>query len=219
MAELSDYERRRLENIKRNEAFLASLGLDSIKPVIEKPKTKDIQERKKAPEKRGRQAQSEGPSRRSSRIAGIKTAVVHEEDEDEDGEDEDEDEDDAVDYDQMPSEPWQLDDTEFQVLVRLKQWRLLKCRELETEAYKIFQNKTLSEAVRRRRNDPFFGAEDIVVWTEVWGIGPGKISSEPRGFAWDLRDELDRPEALELLKKSRLSGALIQAKEKEEDAN
>jgi hypothetical protein len=210
MAELSDYERRRLENIKRNEAFLASLGLDSIKPVIEKPtKTKDIQERKKAA---ARQAQSEGPSRRSSRIAGIKTSVVHEEDEDEDKDGEDED--DAVDYDQMPSEPWQLDDAEFQVLVRLKQWRLLKCRELETEAYKIFQNRTLSEAVRRRRNVPTFGAEDIVAWTEIWGIGPGKTSSEPRGFAWDLRDELDRPEALELLKKSRLSGAHIQVKGK-----
>jgi hypothetical protein len=32
--DLSEHERRRLENIRRNEAFLASLGLASIKVII-----------------------------------------------------------------------------------------------------------------------------------------------------------------------------------------
>jgi hypothetical protein len=49
MSDLSEYELKRLENIKRNEAFLASLGLDSIKPEAPKKSTgttKEIQERK-----------------------------------------------------------------------------------------------------------------------------------------------------------------------------
>jgi len=216
MAELSEYELRRLDNIKRNEAFLASLGLDNIKPVKEShASSKEIKERKRAASDRRErlQAEPQGPSRRSSRIAGIKTTVVEEE-EDGNEEDSEDDDDEAVDYEQMPSEPWQLDDAEFQVLVRLKKWRLAKCRELETEAYKVFQNRTLSEAVRRRRNDPSSGADDIVVWTEIWGVGPIKIRSEPRGFAWDLRDELDRPEAIELLTKSRLIGDQSQGQAK-----
>jgi len=117
MAELSEYELRRLDNIKRNEAFLASLGLDNIKPVKEShANSKEIKERKRAASDRRErlQAEPQGPSRRSSRIAGIKTTVVEEE---EDGnEDSEDDDDEAVDYEQMPSEPWQLDDADDRIV-------------------------------------------------------------------------------------------------------
>ncbi len=116
-----------------------------------------------------------------------------------DDEDEDEDEQKPVDYSVLPVEPEHLDDPEFEVYVALKAWRLRKCREMavqrgETryEAYKICQNRTLCELVRRRRNDPQFainvpkplatgfGREEVSQAfkdqvLEVWGIGPSKV--------------------------------------------
>ena len=183
--DLSSYERLRLENIKRNNAFFASLGLDDIKPQLKRSKvdteTRAIVEIKaKASKERKQQRAVEIPTRRSSRIAGVKIELEQEievtastSDDEEDGREE------SIDYTAMPVEPEHLDDHEFQVLVNLRKWRLLRCRELQTEAYKIFQTRTLCEATRRRRNDPSFGSDDIIAWTEIWGIGPGKIRSKP----------------------------------------
>jgi hypothetical protein len=53
-------------------------------------------------------------------------------------------------------EPQQLDDFEFEIYVKLRRWRLLLARELDVETYKIFQNRTLCEAIRRRKEDPFW---------------------------------------------------------------
>lgn len=212
--DLSDYERLRMENIKRNEAFLASLGLDSIgiKPALQKKFAKVDDEvaaikARSNKERTQHHRRAEEPVRRSSRIAGVKQA-----DEEKEGERkkelgtepvEEEQGDVAIDYEIMPEMPEQLDDCEFQTLINLRKWRLARCRELQTEAYKIFQTRTLCEAIRRRRNDPSFGTGDIVVWTEIWGIGSGKIRTEPeRGWAWELREELDKAENVELLAKS-----------------
>ena len=41
-----------------------------------------------------------------------------------------------------------------QVYTSLRAWRLSRHRELAIEAYKIFPNRVLCEATRRRRNDP-----------------------------------------------------------------
>lgn len=57
-------------------------------------------------------------------------------------------------YDTIPEDSSQLDDYEFQAFAELKKWRLVTCRDLQIEPYKIFQNRTLCEMVRRRRNDP-----------------------------------------------------------------
>jgi len=235
--DLSSYERLRLENIKRNNAFLASLGLDDIKPQLKRSKVdtdtraiepsharcpqggqafahaccvcirrNDIAEIKaKASKERKQQRAVEIPTRRSSRIAGVKIELEQEievtastSDDIEDGREE------SIDYTAMPVEPEHLDDHELQVLVNLRNWRLLRCWELQTEAYKIFQTRTLCEATRRRRNDPSFGSDDIIAWTEIWGIGPGKIRSEPeKGWAWELREQLDSAECIALLAQSR----------------
>lgn len=212
MSYLSDYERLRLENIQRNEAFLASLGLDSIKPKVANVQTSDIAEIKaKASRERKAQraaAEEKGPVRRSSRLAGVKSVILEEKDDDDNDEDNAgvDDNNGAIDYTQTPMSPEDLDDFEFQALVKLLKWRLECSRELETEAYKIFQNRTLCEAIRRRRNDENFGMDDIVVWTEIWGIGPGKIRTEPKkGWAWELRDQLDVSEVKDFLRKSRES--------------
>lgn len=42
----------------------------------------------------------------------------------------------------------------------MRKWRLLRARELQIETYKIFQNRTLSEMIRRRRNDPKWARAD-----------------------------------------------------------
>jgi hypothetical protein len=61
--------------------------------------------------------------------------------------------------------------------------RLRRKRELDTEAYKICQNRTICELVRRRRNDPAFGADDPASpafsgqLLEVWGIGAAKVAT------------------------------------------
>ena len=69
--------------------------------------------------------------------------------------------------------------------VQLKRWRLLRSRDLQIEAYKIFQNRSLCDFVRRKRNDPCFGAitapEPCEELLAVWGCGPSKIQAESYG--------------------------------------
>ena len=48
----------------------------------------------------------------------------------------------------MPLEIEDVDDHEYLAYVKMKRWRLLRSRALETEAYNIFQNRTLLELVR-----------------------------------------------------------------------
>jgi predicted flap endonuclease-1-like 5' DNA nuclease len=47
-----------------------------------------------------------------------------------------------------------LDDFEFQCFIKLREWRLQTYTELQIEPYKVFQNRTLCELLRRRRDDP-----------------------------------------------------------------
>lgn len=58
-----------------------------------------------------------------------------------------------------------------------------------------------------KRNNAFLaslGLDDIIASTEIWGIGPGKIRSEPeKGWAWELREQLDSAECIALLVQSR----------------
>lgn len=70
--ELSSYEQIRLENIRKNEAFLASLGLDSVLPRSSQPVSKP----KNPGKKRGRSPnKSILPARRSSRVACLSALV------------------------------------------------------------------------------------------------------------------------------------------------
>ena len=218
-SDLSDYERLRLENIKRNQAQLAALGLlgsigslSGAAPAAKKKRksTPADAEAKAAAKRRRAEAakarEPERPTRSSGRLRGAKAPDYGAERllGTDDGEHGDEDEDDAeqaIDYTMMPIEPEHLDDPEFEVYIALRAWRLRKCREIAAErgekryeAYKICQNRTLCELVRRRRNDATFAADAPKPFTtgfgreessesfksqvlEVWGIGPSKVDA------------------------------------------
>jgi len=62
-----------------------------------------------------------------------------------------------ISYTQMPQNPDQLDDDEFGIYASFRAWRLRRKNELEVEPYKICQNRTLCELIRRARNDCLWG--------------------------------------------------------------
>ena len=74
MADLSEYEKVRLENIRRNEAFLSSIGISEVKPASSA--NYSSAEKKKAREKKERRKSiveprvAAAPSRRSKRLRG-----------------------------------------------------------------------------------------------------------------------------------------------------
>ena len=87
-----------------------------------------------------------------------------------------------IDYDSFPEVSEGLDDFEFKTYVFLRAWRAKKCKELDLEAYKLFQNKTLCELIRRRRNDVTWAKDDMNDFEKIakdlrecWGIGPSKV--------------------------------------------
>lgn len=89
-----------------------------------------------------------------------------------------------VDYDLFPQASEELDDFEFKNYAILRQWRAGRCRELETEPYKICQNRTLCEVIRRRRNDNNWGRDGDNISQKIpddlvqcWGIGPTKVQT------------------------------------------
>ena len=118
------------------------------------------------------------------------------------------DDDGTIRYSEMPREPESLDDEEFLIYVKLRKWRLIRHRELGLEPYKIFQNRTLCEMVRRRRNDKNSAsaskdeekvAEDLLM---VWGIGPAKVYGNvdsSRGFAIEALKVLNNDKENEVL--------------------
>jgi hypothetical protein len=105
------------------------------------------------------------------------------------------------------AEARELDDHEFEVYVVLRAWRLKKSRALDKEPYKVFQNRTFCEAIRRRRNDVTWGSaatrdERAAQLLECWGIG-AKKTEEPDGYAWELLDILDQSSSVNALDLSR----------------
>jgi len=255
---LSDYERIRLDNINRNNAFLASLGLEAVKPKMQQG-SNDLGKcsvwlrkclplltthlvlwhsllhsrllsfedsaqikRKKADDKLARaqkrardleqpqKQQENGPSRRtrsSARLSGI-AAAQEEEEEEKKKEEEEEEEDGPIDYERLPMGPEDLDDQEFLLWIELRKWRLTKARGLDLEPYKIFQNRVICEAIRRRQLDAQWGREptrDSLM--ECWGIARGKML---QGTAVEMMAEMETPEAEERLARSRMLRAAVE---------
>ena len=113
----------------------------------------------------------------------------------------------VLDYDVWPHESAELDTKEFLIYVKLRAWRLEKKNELECEPYKICQNRTLCELIRRRRNDPKWASPNSptleVELVECWGVGPAKAADTPKGFGRMLVQVMEDAEIQNLLEKSR----------------
>jgi hypothetical protein len=103
----------------------------------------------------------------------------------------------AVDYETFPQASDGLDDFEFKNYAFMRAWRASRCRDLDLEAYKICQNRTLCEVIRRRRNDPTWGKDNarfteklVKDLLECWGIGPSKVRHKLEVFSCPLFDSL-----------------------------
>jgi hypothetical protein len=214
MDDLSDYERVRLENIRRNANFLASLGLEDTRATQKDKESESLvvkrttSSAKKKPRKNGLVQRQQTPSRRSIRLMKFEEKLAHQELSQEFCEGDDHNSGmDCINYDNMPLESHQLDDHEFQIFALLRRWRLLKSRELDIEPYKICQNRTLCEFIRRKRNDERFassqlseeGLEESLL--ECWGIGPTKV--KPGNFGRLINDNFAEEEIISHLQNSR----------------
>lgn len=247
--DLSPYELLRLEKIRRNQAKLEALGLGGgsigtltgVAPRKKKKFNKQKQQQKKRSRANVRRQQQQ-PTRSSKRLRDMKerqssspTSVssnayvvkgeeeaAHEADDDDDDENDDNGGPQVIDYDYLPQEPDQLDDDEFQVYTSLRAWRLRRKNELEVEPYKICQNRTLCELIRRVRNDPCWGAlqvettskdggkattstrseEDVAAdLIECWGLGPSKVAAD--GFGPEMMVVIAEESNAKLLEASR----------------
>ena len=216
--DLSPYELLRLEKIRRNNARLQALGLGVSIAVAaganKEPKKAAAPAKKKRPRPTDR---SNVPRRSSKRLRDKKENPTIDESTAADGSDNDRAHANdapppAIDYSYLPQEPDQLDDDEFQVYASLRAWRLERKNELEIEPYKICQNRTLCELIRRVRNDPSWGAlqcdgsdrieEDVAAeLIDCWGLGPSKVAAG--GFGPEMMKVLGQESNVTLLNASR----------------
>ena len=219
--DLSDYERVRLANIQRNNQFLLNLGISEVKKDIDL--TVPAKKKVKTENKSYKENRLVCPTRRSERISKIKEFEISPEIEDDNDISNPNINIGGIDYDDFPSEPNELDDFEFEVFVALKQWRLGRCRELDIEPYKVFQNRTLVEAVRRRRNDPTWAYVDPIHSVndnsdsnlskvsndllQCWGIGPAKVKKD--GFGHELVTIINAPDLESKLEQLRVSSKTL----------
>jgi hypothetical protein len=200
VTDLSPYELARLERIRANEAEMVRLGLAVARPSLDSL----LQQRQaaqvkatqaKAKRKRKAEAPPASGERQSKRLR-------HQEaDEPEADEPEPEP---KIDYArEWPLDADELDDHEYLIFIKLRKWRVVRKRELQIEAYKISQNRTLCELVRRRRNEEAFasGADPEQDLLACWGIGPSKATVG--GFGREMLEQLADPDAAALFAKSR----------------
>ena len=224
---MSDYERVRLENIRRNAAFLSGIGIQDQTKLISTGSSKATAvptADKKVVPKRKRDEKSEPvkretPTRFSLRVRQVKPDYKELKESDVPKQPAsnvtDDSEESAIDYTYIPREPNLLDDFEFEIYVQLKKWRLLKSREKELEAYKIFHNDTFCDMIRRKRNDRTWGNEvnneggnnseedRSRQLQECYGVGPSKSRIDPKGLALECLELIELPENIEKLEESR----------------
>jgi hypothetical protein len=208
MSDLSEYEQRRLLNIQRNAEFLRNLGITT--PDVDVINVKKASQKRK--QRRELPPQTEVSTRKSRRLQEM--AVKIEIAEDEGKEEGYSGDDDILSYDIMPFESSQLDDYEFQVYAALREWRLKKVKEKSEEIgeyfepYKVCQNRTLCEIIRRKRNDIAWadpGLPDEMQYStlrEAWGIGDAKAKSG--GIGREIVSVLEEAQNRDLLEKSRM---------------
>lgn len=215
LTKMSEYEKLREENIRRNQAFLASLGLDEVKVAIvcsvpsssssTRPKSKNMGSREE-------KVKSE-PTRRSTRTS---TKIITYNEHLNDNENLDEannipDGDIILDYSLLPmslSES-ELDKYELRCFKILQAWRWRLARLLEIEDYKVFQNRALCEFIRRRRNDRSYatGSDSKITCDMLESFGIGQVKVSKGGLAWQLLDIMNEPDITILLDESRATSA------------
>ena len=241
--DLSPYELLRLEKIRRNQAKLEALGLGggsigTLAGVAPKKKKINSKQQQRKRSRTNARRQQQPPTRSSKRLRDMKErqqsspnsvssntndVVKGEEEPTHEADDDDNGGPQVIDYDCLPQEPDQLDDDEFQVYTSLRAWRLRRKNELEVEPYKICQNRTLCELIRRVRNDPCWGAlevetrskdgggksttstrseEDVAAdLIECWGLGPSKVAAD--GFGPEMMVVIAEESNAKLLEASR----------------
>ena len=211
-SDLSPYEVARLKNIQANKLKLAALGLlGSANPLKKRPenkKDKKVKNKRKVQKNvsAGRKKVRIG-TRRSSRLAGIKLTdtkdnLIDKSSNDNELFDGTEEEEPTVNYFTNPQIPQELDDHEFEIYTAVRKWRLDRKNELQVEPYKICQNRTICELIRRRRNDKSWALptsstrpQELIL---CWGIGPSKCST----FGIEMIEILDKwEETLECSRK------------------
>jgi hypothetical protein len=107
----------------------------------------------------------------------------------------------------------------------VRKWRLLRKRELDIEPFKIFQNKTLCEVIRKRRNDKNWGAStdlDAVSkdFLTCWGIGKRKVlgcDNSNEGFAHELQKVMQNPEIAAKLEESAKLANMVEGLRRSEE--
>lgn len=174
--DLSEYELVRLRNIRRNNELLSQLGFREPKEEELEISNKKLSTAKKIISRKRPNVENHAPTRKSTRLSGggydntnlpseetiakspTKSVVS------------------KIDYDSHPVSSDELDDFEFEVYAILRGWRLRRCRELDIEPFKIFQNRTLVEIIRFKRNDENWGEnspedtnKQIFDLLQVWG--------------------------------------------------
>lgn len=198
--DLSDYERIRLENIRRNESFLDSIGISSLKPAAPAVK-KRSRDNNSSKTKLAKKSKTPVLPTRTSRRLRAKEGHENLAEEDQSESEASEDGVNGIDYMERPLGPEELDDNEFEVFVVAKSWRLKKCRALETEPYKVFNNATLCHVIRLRRNNPKWAPPDNRAESmEAHGIANAKLAS---GFPEELLAVLESRECAAKLEASR----------------
>lgn len=228
--DLSPYELLRLEKIRRNNARLKALGLGCGRTLISPTPKKKIDAKKRPRNKEESSvAIRKQPTRSSKRLRGEKAddnEIIDDADTTNNSnvinnKNDSEEESEAVDYKRLAKEPHELDDFEFQVYTNLRAWRLQRKNELEVEPYKICQNRTLCELIRRVRNDSTWGAlaldgsgnkrsEDDIAndLIQCWGLGPSKVKAD--GFGPEMMVVVGEKKNVELLKASRNIGTGVE---------
>lgn len=195
--DLSEYEKLRLENIRRNNEFLSQLAIPTLPAVAKKYVSVKHDQSAVKKRKAERKQLVLIPTRKSARLQAIPaesitlpddidrqiaskiknqrgTSTIHTTNDDTITATS------KIDYEYYPLESDELDDNEFEVFVHLKQWRLLRSRELELEPYKIFPNRALVEFIRRKRNDKHWAtvsAKNVATDMEVEHASDKLISS------------------------------------------
>jgi len=98
-----------------------------------------------------------------------------------------------------------LDVFERVIYVGANRWKMSVANSRCVEPFKVLKNRTIVEAIRRRRNDPFWcsSVDNEIVKRELlqcWGMGDKKVE---RSESLILIDFLDTISAFNLFEKSR----------------